>query len=134
MKILKTAIIGIILTKTFTLSAQEYAYQKLCTPEVIQAGHDEFLEASKKDAAYTANRFLGYGVTKEPTWKIYSQKPNKYKVRVFIIGESTNKSYMSAFGYPEKTTPFLDSISGTFYDNYLQICELRPIVCLNIFH
>ena len=129
MKILKITIVSLILTNAFTLSAQKYAFEKLCTPEVIQAGHNEFLEASKKDAAYTANRFLGYGVTREPTWKIYSKKPNKYKVRVFIIGESTNKSYMSAFGYPEKTTPFLDSIPGTFYDNFIS-CSANTVQTL----
>jgi glucan phosphoethanolaminetransferase (alkaline phosphatase superfamily) len=38
---------------------------------------------------------------------------------VLIIGESMRTDYMSAFGYPLPTTPFLSDVKGTFYRNYV---------------
>ena len=38
---------------------------------------------------------------------------------VLIIGESMRKDYMSAFGYPLPTTPFLNKANGIFYRNYI---------------
>ncbi|HIP76334.1 MAG TPA: phosphoethanolamine transferase [Psychromonas hadalis] len=43
----------------------------------------------------------------------------KYKIYVVVIGESMRKDYMSLYGYPLKTTPFLDSVNGFFLDGYI---------------
>ncbi|PIT54388.1 sulfatase-like hydrolase/transferase [Snodgrassella communis] len=38
------------------------------------------------------------------------------QVRVVIIGEAVRKDYMSVYGYPHTTTPFLNSAKGIFID------------------
>ena len=43
----------------------------------------------------------------------------KPEIVLVIIGESMRTDYMSAFGYPLPTTPFLDAVNGTFYRNYV---------------
>lgn len=43
----------------------------------------------------------------------------KYTFYVVIIGESVRKDYMSAYGYPIETTPFLNNVNGTFFTNYI---------------
>lgn len=51
-------------------------------------------------------------------WKI---QKNSYpgKNMIIIIGESMRADYMSVYGYPLLTTPFLSKINGTFYRNYI---------------
>ncbi|MBB1199582.1 phosphoethanolamine transferase [Enterobacteriaceae bacterium 89] len=44
---------------------------------------------------------------------------NKKENIVIIIGESMRADYMSVFGYLLPTTPFLDTVKGTFYRNYI---------------
>lgn len=43
----------------------------------------------------------------------------KKKFSVVIIGESVRKDYLSLYGYPIHTTPFLDKVNGTFFTHYL---------------
>ena len=43
----------------------------------------------------------------------------RYKTYVVVIGESMRKDYMSLYGYPITTTPFLDSVNGFFLDGYI---------------
>ena len=38
------------------------------------------------------------------------------EIRVVIIGESVRRDYMSVYGYPNNTTPFLNSAKGIFID------------------
>lgn len=38
---------------------------------------------------------------------------------VIVVGESMRRDYMSLFGYPTQTTPFLDQVKGTFYSHYI---------------
>ncbi|MDR2152558.1 MAG: lipid A phosphoethanolamine transferase [Helicobacteraceae bacterium] len=40
-------------------------------------------------------------------------------VRVVVIGESVRKDYLSVYGYPHKTTPFLDGANGIFIDTLI---------------
>ncbi|MCD9494783.1 phosphoethanolamine transferase [Photobacterium carnosum] len=51
-------------------------------------------------------------------WTILKAKP-KYKIYVLIIGESMRKDYMSSYGYPLNTTPFLATTPGIFVNGYL---------------
>ncbi|MEC6815620.1 phosphoethanolamine transferase [Photobacterium toruni] len=64
------------------------------------------IDALKKSIHQTAN------------WTILKVKP-KYKTYVLIIGESMRKDYMSAYGYPINTTPFLAKTSGIYVNGYL---------------
>ncbi|WP_181314689.1 phosphoethanolamine transferase [Photobacterium phosphoreum] len=51
-------------------------------------------------------------------WTILSAKP-KYKNYVLIVGESMRKDYMSAYGYPMDTTPFLAKTPAILVNGYL---------------
>lgn len=42
-----------------------------------------------------------------------------YTVYVLIIGESVSKDYMSLYGYPVKTTPFIDRVNKKYVENYV---------------
>ncbi|STO60874.1 hydrolase, inner membrane [Canicola haemoglobinophilus] len=52
------------------------------------------------------------------TWNVISSNP-KYKNFILIIGESMRKDYMSSYGYPIETTPFLSKIPGVIFNNYV---------------
>ncbi len=52
------------------------------------------------------------------TWEVTSVTP-KYKNYIVIIGESATRGYHSLYGYPVKTTPFLDKVNGVFFNNYI---------------
>lgn len=51
-------------------------------------------------------------------WNITKSEP-KYKNFVLIIGESVNAQYTSLYHYPLNTTPFLKSIHGMVFENYI---------------
>lgn len=61
---------------------------------------------------------ISNALTERPTWKILSTQP-KYKNYVFIIGESVRREYMSMYGYPINNTPFLSSVNGIVFNNYI---------------
>ncbi len=52
------------------------------------------------------------------TWEITNVTP-KHQINVMIIGESMRRDYMSLYGYPLKTTPFLDRTPAIIFDNYI---------------
>lgn len=56
--------------------------------------------------------------TNSGKWKI-EKSSTPYKNIIIIIGESMRADYMSAYGYPLLTTPFLSKVNGTFYRNYI---------------
>lgn len=49
-------------------------------------------------------------------WQI-SHIDQNYKNYIFIMGESASKNYLSAYGYPVNTSPFLQNVNGTKYTN-----------------
>ncbi|ELA08052.1 tRNA modification GTPase TrmE [Moraxella macacae 0408225] len=51
-------------------------------------------------------------------WQVKSFTP-KYQNYVFVIGESMSRYYMSSYNYPVKTTPFLDSVNGIKYTQFI---------------
>ncbi|WP_265566824.1 phosphoethanolamine transferase [Serratia grimesii] len=61
---------------------------------------------------------LDAGMQAQPRWTINSIDNNKANY-VIVVGESMRRDYMSLFGYPTPTTPFLDQVNGTFYSNYI---------------
>ncbi|MFS7185935.1 sulfatase-like hydrolase/transferase [Serratia proteamaculans] len=54
----------------------------------------------------------------QPNWLLNGANSNKANY-VIVVGESMRRDYMSLFGYPTPTTPFLDHVNGTFYSNYI---------------
>lgn len=80
-------------------------YKKACTPELIQAAK--------------SNADLCYGVNTASDIQITKKNDDKYKIKVVIIGESTNKNYMNTYGYPLENTPFLSSVNGRFFNNFI---------------
>ena len=56
--------------------------------------------------------FLNQSANAPSQWDIQSFMP-KYKNYILIIGESMRKDYMSLYGFPLKTTPFLERVKGT---------------------
>ncbi|MBH3264982.1 sulfatase-like hydrolase/transferase, partial [Serratia marcescens] len=61
---------------------------------------------------------INAGMLAKPRWTIDSVNSNQTNY-VIIVGESMRRDYMSLFGYPTSTTPFLDRVNGTFYSNYI---------------
>ena len=59
-------------------------YKKACTPELIQAAK--------------SNADICYGVNTASDIQITKKNDDKYKIKVVIIGESTNKNYMNTYG------------------------------------
>lgn len=53
--------------------------------------------------------------------QISTFKLNK-EVNVIVIGESVRKDYMSVYGYPLVTTPFLNEVNGFFIDGMIAPC------------
>lgn len=47
-------------------------------------------------------------------WTIISNQ-QKYQNYILVIGESASKNYLSAYGYPIKTSPFLEKVHGIKY-------------------
>ncbi len=52
------------------------------------------------------------------TWEILSAQP-RYQNYVIIIGESARRDYLSLYGYPIKTSPFMDRVNATIFNNYI---------------
>lgn len=52
-------------------------------------------------------------------WDIVSKETDEPQNIVLIVGESMRADYMSVFGYPLPTTPFLNKVNGIFYRNYI---------------
>lgn len=50
----------------------------------------------------------------QKSWTI-NHSHQTYQNYVLIIGESASKNYLSAYGYPVKTSPFLEKVHGTKY-------------------
>lgn len=44
---------------------------------------------------------------------------NKYKNLIVVIGESVARDYLSVYGYPHDTTPWLNKAPGLFFTNYI---------------
>ncbi len=67
---------------------------------------------------FNQKEMLEYGINIEPDWKIQSVN-SKYDNYVLVIGESMRADYMSLYGYPIETTPFLKRTRGIVFTNYI---------------
>lgn len=56
----------------------------------------------------------------EDTWKITATE-SRYDTVVIVIGESVRRDYMSVYGYPLQTTPWLNNAAGIFIDGYTSV-------------
>jgi glucan phosphoethanolaminetransferase (alkaline phosphatase superfamily) len=68
---------------------------------------------------YRANIKAAQAIANGGAWRLEAtdKAPTK-SVRVVVIGESARKDYLSAYGYPRNTTPFLQSANGVFVDGF----------------
>ena len=67
---------------------------------------------------YRLNRLARIKADSQNKWELSEPYIPKYKNYVLVIGESLRQDYMSVYGYPLKTTPFLDDVNGVFIDAY----------------
>ncbi|EEV0504362.1 phosphoethanolamine transferase [Escherichia coli] len=51
------------------------------------------------------------------SWEIVSVE-KKYKTIIIVIGESVRRDYLSVYGYPLPTTPWMNSAPGIFINGY----------------
>ncbi|MDR2639059.1 MAG: phosphoethanolamine transferase [Helicobacteraceae bacterium] len=66
---------------------------------------------------YRANLEAAQAIARGGAWSL-SAGADKNDIRVVVIGESARKDYMSAYGYPLNTTPFLLNANGIFIDGF----------------
>ncbi len=62
--------------------------------------------------------FIKQAQTRDPQWNIISVK-QPYDIYVLVIGESVRRDYMSAYGYKINSTPFLSTVNGIFFNNFI---------------
>ena len=73
------------------------------------------------------NSVTDYFVQEKALEAAFSHKVNleiqhvepKYQNYIVVIGESMRRDYMSLYGYPTKTTPYLDTANGLFLNGYI---------------
>lgn len=73
--------------------------------------------SGSRDVIQEMARYAELNQQQHDTWKILPGL-QKYQTVVVIIGESVNRRYMSAYGYPVPTTPWLNSAPGIFVNGY----------------
>ena len=110
--ILIKPISGIIKSKSSNISYSYYLSQSKFYPLSF---YSEMVRVTSE--YFKQKHFLDESFNKDSKWEIISASP-KYKNYILIIGESMRKDYMSLYGYPIVTTPFLDKINGTIFNNY----------------
>lgn len=65
-----------------------------------------------------SSAFFAAALSYSPQWDV-EQVSDGYQVHVVVVGESVRRDYMSTYGYPHRTTPFLDAAPGYFLDGYV---------------
>lgn len=112
-KWLNSAVISLLLVFSYNqFSDWNYAYKFRFYPVLFYSEFDRM-----NDLYLEQRDFLNQSVNAPSQWDIQSFTP-KYKNYILIIGESMRKDYMSLYGFPLKTTPFLDRVKGTVFENY----------------
>ena len=68
---------------------------------------------------YQYSHELRLASTQPDHWQIQSTLPNyqAYDNYVVVVGESVRPDYLSLYGYPHHTTPFLNHHAGQFFSN-----------------
>lgn len=78
-----------------------------------------FVQTARAIIKYKKEEAILYaGQEVKPDWKI-KQVNYPYDNQIVIIGESVQRNFLSLYGYPEKTTPFLDRMPVTVVDDYI---------------
>ncbi len=67
---------------------------------------------------FSNKRLLKKSLELSPTWQFKQINP-QYDTYVLVIGESVRRDYMSAYGYPINSTPFLKTVNATVFNNYI---------------
>lgn len=125
---IKSVIIIIIINVIFCISSQKY--------------RDEFSSHSYpyaffKNTIDSVSKISGYliDMNVESKWVISSTVP-KHKNYILVLGESSRMDYYSVYGYPKKTTPFLDKVNGVFVEGLISpapttVTSLTRMLALN---
>lgn len=78
-----------------------------------------FVQTARAVIKYKKEEAILYaGQEIKPDWQV-SKVTYPYNNQIVIIGESVQRNYLSLYGYPEKTTPFLDRMPVTVVDDYV---------------
>lgn len=105
-------VLGCLIFGYRQFSDWNYAYKFRFYPVLFYSEFDRM-----NDLYLEQRDFLNQSVNAPSQWDIQSFLP-KYKNYVLVIGESMRKDYMSLYGFPLDTTPFLASVKGTIFENY----------------
>lgn len=94
---------------------------------LLDGSIDRIIEIKKSYTSYQ-NELIKIKISKYKTddWQITKSQIKKDTI-VVIIGESVSKKYLSAYGYSKPTTPFLDNVNGTFYQNFISPAGYTPL-------
>ncbi|MCL7766883.1 phosphoethanolamine transferase [Pasteurella multocida] len=76
---------------------------------------------------------LEQGLNVKLDWKIHSVNP-KYGNYVLVIGESMRADYISLYGYPIDTTPFLKKTNAIVLDNFISASSGTQVSLLRSFY
>ncbi len=71
-----------------------------------------------KNEYFYNKKLLDESLALKPTWQFKQINP-KYDTYVLVIGESVRRDYMSAYGYPLNSTPFLKTVNATVLNNFI---------------
>ncbi|MBD2795466.1 phosphoethanolamine transferase [Xenorhabdus sp. 18] len=58
-------------------------------------------------------------------------KEEKYDTYIMVIGESVRKDFMSAYGFPNKNTPWLDNVNATLLTHYISAAPSTQLSLTN---
>ena len=97
--------------QTVQIGEQKYRYDfypATFVSQVIKVNNDYFSQRALFNQAIHA----------QPQWQIESVQP-RHQNNVLIIGESMRRDYLSLYGYPVSTTPFLSQVKGQVFDLYV---------------
>lgn len=105
---------SIILAILFTLNIVSIKHQRL------QWGYSELLgiipHTKTQYEFYLINKAKMKELSKiKDEWRVIDFQP-KYKNYILVLGESASKHYLSAYGYPVETSPFLKQVNGIQYN------------------
>lgn len=88
--------------KNYQFNDDAFLKNSIFSLKTIHAHKKEFQESIQDDSDIKIKSKIDYNDDTE--------------IRIVVIGESVRKDYMSVYGYPNTTTPFLNNAKGIFID------------------
>lgn len=105
-----TLFIGSLFVSLYGFSIQEYEINHNAFIRMVKHSYHSFQHTKKEQASIHQSQILDVELTKID---------NPEKIKIIIVGESVRSDYMSVYGYPYPTTPFLTESNGIFLDGYI---------------